>query len=344
VEQQGLTVLQVPEVCNWNPYVGLAEQHLVARGVKVVRPRLCWDGPYVPSPRPPEITSLPHIVHLHWPEMLASWYGAARALSVLQDMVARGARLVQTIHDLQPHEPNPELSTYLHEVDALTSGAHYFSDDHERQARSIRPKLPKLRTHLLHPAFPALTAPARAPRAPGQQVVLGCFGRIRPYKRFLTFGRAFGQAARPGFRLLIAGVAHSPEIHQELQQLTRTYPSLTYLAGFLSEAEFAEELGQVDWVALPYKQVYSSGVLVAAIQARKPILSSTPTGVDAYQLRPSLEAMDPWDDTTAVRQWMDVALDHRPTTSPSVLPGWGPAAEHLIGFYRAVIEHDTAQR
>jgi hypothetical protein len=34
------------------------------------------------------------------------------------------------------------------------------------------------------------------------------------------------------------------------------------LAGFLSEAEFAEELGQVDWVALPYKQVYSSGVLV----------------------------------------------------------------------------------
>lgn len=26
------------------------------------------------------------------------------------------------------------------------------------------------------------------------------------------------------------------------------------------------------------------------------------------------------------------------------LPGWGHAAEHLIGFYRTVIEHDTAHR
>jgi glycosyltransferase involved in cell wall biosynthesis len=170
------------------------------------------------------------------------------------------------------------LSTYFHDVDALTSGAHYFSDDHERQARVTR--------------------------APDRQVVLGCFGRIRPYKRFLAFGRAFGQAARPGFRLLVAGAAHSSEIHQELQQLERTYPCLTYLVGFLSEAEFAGALDRVDWVALPYERVYSSGVLVAAIQARKPILSPTPTGVEAYQLGPGLEAVDPWDDTTAVHQWM----------------------------------------
>jgi glycosyltransferase involved in cell wall biosynthesis len=348
VERQGLSVLQIPEVCDWNPYVKLAEQHLSARGVTVLRPGLCLDSPHAQITSPPEISSTPSIVHLHWPEMLAHCYGTARALSIVRDLVARGARLVQTVHDLKAHEPNPELTAYLHEVDALTSGVHFFSEEHERQARSTRPKLPEQRTHFLHPAFPALTLPAktalaRDTRTPGRPIVLGCLGRIRPYKRFLEFGHAFGQTARSGFHLLIAGAAQTSEIHEQLQDLERSYPSITYRPGFLTEEEFAEVLDLMDWVSLPYEQVFSSGVLVAAVQARKSILSPRPTGLDAYQLGASLHVVDPWDDTTAVRQWMDVALEHRLVTPPSVLPDWSHAAEHLIDFYHAVIEQPSME-
>ncbi|WP_433271523.1 glycosyltransferase [Actinosynnema sp. CS-041913] len=330
-------VLQIPEVCHWNPYIALAERHLQARGVQVVRPALCLDQPDVPPPAPAvEIDPRPDIVHVHWPEMLATRYGIDRALTTLRDLTARGARIVQTVHDLQPHESSPELVAYLHEVDALTSGSHFFSAEHEQQARLHRPKLPGLRTLLPHPAFPASNRPERRATTPGDEVVLGCFGRIRPYKRFAEFAGAFGRTARTGFRLLIAGEPHSAELHQALRHLAERHPQLTYLPGFQCDEDFSALVSEVDWVALPYRRVFSSGVLVAAIQAGRPVLSPRPTGADAYALGANLSTVEPWDDVTAIERWMDIARLPRPPAPPRSLPTWDAASTHLIAFYDQV--------
>jgi glycosyltransferase involved in cell wall biosynthesis len=337
-------VLQVPEVCHWNPYVELAEQHLLARGVAVARPGLCLDGPFSPPTSPPQLDPFPDIVHVHWPEMLAAWYGVSRALAVLQEVVEQGTCLVQTVHDLHPHEPTSVLVAYLHEVDALTSGVHFFSDEHERQARLLRPKLPEVSTHLLHPAFPTQRRPARRTLAPANEMVLGCFGRIRPYKRYSEFGHAFGQVAHEGFRLLIAGAAHTDQIHRDMQELAQTYPCVSYVPGFASPERFAELVSQVDWVALPYRRVFSSGILVAAIQAQRPVLLPRPTGALAYAVAPSLEVVDPWDDVTAIRTWMTLARQPRAPVPQGILPTWDAAADHLIDFYDAVIAHSTPNK
>ncbi len=338
----GSVVLQVPEVCKWNPYVELTERHLTDRGVLVLRPGLCRDGLFVPPFSPPAVQRMPNIIHLHWPEKLVAWYGADRALAVLQDFAERGTQIVQTVHNLEPHEPNAELIGYLHKVDALSSGVHFFSAEHELQARAARPKLPQLRTLMPHPRFPILT-PLQQSSAPGNEVVLGCFGRIRPYKRFPAFARIFGQLARPGFRLLIAGAADTTKTHTELQLLARTYSQIEYLAGFLPEQRFFELLSQVQWVALPRKRVFSSGLLIAATQVGRRVLAPTPTGVDAYGLRGMVETVDPWNDVAAVCRWMDVACTPPPTVSSGALPTWDTAADHLIDFYAKVIAHGRAR-
>lgn len=245
MDAAGHVVLQIPEVCKWNPYVKLTERYLTDRGAVFLRPGLCRDGLYVPPPSPPVLQYAPHIIHLHWPEKLAAWYGVDRALTVLRDFVERGTQIVQTVHNLQAHEPSTELSGYLHEVDALSDGVHFFSAEHELQARVVRPKLPQLRTLMLHPEFPALVPLQDSSVVSGEDVVMGCFGRIRPYKRFLEFARIFGQTAQPGFRLLIAGAADTTKTHTGLQLLAEAYSQVEYLPGFLPEKRFFELLSQV---------------------------------------------------------------------------------------------------
>lgn len=280
---------------------------------------------------------MPHIIHLHWPEKLAVWHGVEGALAVLRDFLERGTRIVQTVHNLQAHEPSTELTGYLREVDRLSSGVHFFSAEHELQAREARPTLPQLRTLMLHPRFPTFVPLQQSSTAPGNEVILGCFGRIRSYKRFLTFARMFGQLAKPSFRLLIAGAADSTKTHTELQLLARTYSQIEYLSGFAPEQNFLELLSRVQWVALPYRQVFSSGLLIAATQAGRRVLAPTPTGVDAYDLRGMVEVVDPWNDVAAVHRWMEVARTPTPTVSSSALPTWDDAASKLIDFYAEVI-------
>jgi glycosyltransferase involved in cell wall biosynthesis len=341
MRDRGFVVLQIPEVCTWNSYVDLAEQSLRARGVRVVRPGLCVDGPFKRPRQPPRIDPTPDVVHVHWPEMLAAWYGIGGALRVLRSLVEAGAHLIQTVHDLRPHESSPELVTYLHEVDALTTAAHYFSPEHERQARVTRPNLPDLSTHLPHPAFPTVgpaTGDWSAPHTagPATEIVLGCLGRIRPYKRFTEFARIFGHVARPGFRLLVAGAPHSNAIDQDMRMLARDYPQISYQPGFTSAEGFSGLLGEVDWVALPYRQVYSSGVLVAALGAGRPVLMPRPTGA-AERMAVGSQVVDPWDDATAVHTWMAAASRPRPPVPRQIFPTWDAAAHHLIRFFEHVL-------
>ncbi|MGH3889831.1 MAG: hypothetical protein ACRDSZ_25250 [Pseudonocardiaceae bacterium] len=68
-------------------------------------------------------------------------------------------------------------------VDELTAGVHFFSADHEAQARSARLGLPQRVLHLPHPRF-VLPTPPTASVAAGS---VGLLGRLRGYKRTVGF-------------------------------------------------------------------------------------------------------------------------------------------------------------
>ncbi|GAA1109847.1 glycosyltransferase [Nocardiopsis exhalans] len=333
--RSGVRVLQVPELCGWNPYVQAAETALCEAGLHVIHPGLCVDSPAAPLFRiGGSVTGEADVVHLHWPEKLARQHGTRAALDLLHRMVTSGAVLVQTVHNTTPHEPDPELWGYLCEVDRLTHGAHFFSPDHERAVRAARPWLPSGTVHLPHPLFPD---PRPVPPTRSGGLRMGCFGRVRGYKRTLDFAKVFLAAAPPGASLLVAGHPDSATADCALADLAGDDPRLDYRPGFVTDARFWELLGEVDWVALPYTHLYSSGVLVSALQAGRRILSSTPVGGTAlYTAEPAPPwwiTTDPFDHRTALTRWAETAP--AVTTGPDRLrlPSWEQAATALTGFY-----------
>ncbi|MFJ5740115.1 glycosyltransferase family 4 protein [Streptomyces microflavus] len=337
----GLSVLQVPEECGWNPYVAAGEQALAGAGLTVLRPGLCLDNPEPPAGLPalPSLEGVrPDVVHLHWPEKLARQYGAQTALRILTRFKEDGALIVQTVHNLAPHEPTGPLAAFARHVDALSDGAHFFSPEHEAAARLLRPYLPRACVHVPHPLMPGQPASSPGPRRPGPLSV-GCFGRLRDYKRTLPFAQAFLAGAPPAARLLVAGEPDTPDTHEAFTQLAAADTRLDYRPGFRDDhADFWRLLAEVEWVALPYERLHSSGVLVAALQARRRILSPTPIGGTGLYARGAHRwwwtTVDPWNDEKAVAAWSSTAL-FSPAVPPSALalPAWPRAVEHLAAFY-----------
>lgn len=340
------TLLQVPEVCAWNDYVVLSEEHLSRLGYQVLHPGLCRDEPGFDFPASLRVPSpCPDVVHVHWPEKLGRGVGFSRAIGFLTNLVDAGARLVQTVHNLAPHEGSDadEVRAFLTAVDRLTIGVHFFSAEHEELARKERPQLPDLALHLAHPRYPGLDGSHASPRADGRSI--GCFGRLRPYKRTDAFAEAFHHHAGPEQRLVVAGFPDEATIHRDLQLLARVDDRITYRPGFHTEDLLVSLMREVGWVALPYRRIWSSGILVLAVQLGRWVLSSRPVGMDAYGAASrSWLVTEPWDDATAIRFWRAMTGDRHPeaTLLQCALPSWPRAAQRMTAFYEHVCLMPTA--
>lgn len=94
--------------------------------------------------------------------------------------------------------------------------------------------------------------------------------------------------------------------------------------------------GVLEWVALPYRRLYSSGVLVAALQLGRRIISPVPTGgtgLDQGRWR----TVQPWDGTRAV-EVLRAAPAPVPPVGELTMPSWPQAAEPMASFYARLVE------
>lgn len=344
-EGTGLRVLQIPERCGWNPYVASAESALTSAGATVLRPGWCPDEPgagrvtIVPDL---DRVRLPHVVHLHWPEKLAAALGGTHpAMKLLETLVAGGAVIVQTVHNIAAHEPTPELLAYRRSVDQLTGGIICFSAEHETLARAQRPLLPAPVLHLKHPLFP-VPGPEETftqPKPGGLRI--GCFGRLRDYKRTVSFAHAFTRQAPEQATLLIAGACEDPGTDGALRAIASCDRRVRYRPGFAPERDFWQTMTEVDWVALPYQALYSSGMLIAGLQSNRRILSPVPVGGTRLYLGSAAAAsrwtaLTTWDDDKAILRARHTAwLPVQPGTPE--LPSWDDAGGQLRDFYRQVL-------
>lgn len=335
------TILQVPEWSAWNRFVELTETHTTPLGYHFVHPRLCLDGEDSGPAYPPRIVDAPDIVHLHWPDKLARHYGANQAFDVLCDLAHRGSRVVQTVHNVLPHELSKELHQFVEAVDRLTQGVHFFSRHHEAAARPKRRCLPDRTLWLPHPAYPSFTRFCHSVLSEYENVsgTIGCVGRLRPYKRTVEFARAFVRHTDVHHNLVIAGHPSTRAIDRELAHIA-TDPRITYRPGFHLDRDFAQLFGEVGWIALPYRELFSSGVLVNALQAGVRLLCPKPVGAGAYGVDSSRALfVDPWDDETAVRTWVRSAAHHQKlNVDHHPLPTWTEAAARLRNFYNSILE------
>jgi glycosyltransferase involved in cell wall biosynthesis len=109
-----------------------------------------------------------------------------------------------------------------------------------------------------------------------------CFGRIRPYKGIELLLEAFGILAQEdtNYRLIIAGEAEKGE-EGYLDQLKRMIPDelarnqrIIFRAQFIPDEELEIYVKAADVIALPYNEIFQSGVLFLGYTFGVPVIAT----------------------------------------------------------------------
>jgi glycosyltransferase involved in cell wall biosynthesis len=271
----------LPHRSDTNPYVGLLYGSMRRHGWRVVYPsfRTLW-------------LDRPGILHLHWPEDAIGRVSLWRNRANLARLVARvtlakilGAKIVWTVHNLEPHEciaSRRATAAFYRWLAAMVDGCIYLTDASRREVWRRRPRLGRVPCAVIphghyRPMLPNLRD-RNAIRsdlnvAAGNRLIVS-FGMIRPYKRTDALMAAFSQLPASDLRLLVTGQVEDAGLARQLSQLAARDPRIAFRPGFLSEEQLAETVTAADLVVLPFQNVLNSGSVLYALSLGRRVLTS----------------------------------------------------------------------
>lgn len=224
------------------------------------------------------------LFHLHWEDAIlraANDADSARQLAqaFLRDcetFLDEGGLLIWTKHNLGPHDfEHADLSEQLsaalgqladviiaHSPAAAKAVADFYHIGVERFA---------LQLHGNYQTVYTPTTRQVARRALGIDYDRRCvllFGRITPYKGASELIDALARLHDPRLHLLLAGKQPmmSPEIPDSLSD------RITIINRALTDAEVSSVFGACDGVALPYREILTSGTLLLALGYNRPVI------------------------------------------------------------------------
>lgn len=221
------------------------------------------------------------IVHLHW------IHGAATFRSLLGSLLRfgvfhsalllariRGKRIVWTVHNLVHHEHHRDwLDHFNSRLVALQAHAilvHGYSVV-PVVAKELRVKKKKIFT-IYHGNYKGIVQ-LQLPQRLGREVRFLFFGMIRPYKGVENLLAAFTQIVG-SHRLHVAGCVNYGELRQVIEKHAGRDPDrITTELSFVSDQRLGELLGWCDVVVLPYRDIFTSGSLLMALTAGRPIVA-----------------------------------------------------------------------
>lgn len=279
------------------------------------------------------------LLHVHWPEVLTR--GTEPALVRARRVIRLAIRLrltrtplVQTVHNLSPHDPGGRLDRFLLGLlDRATTRFVVMSQTHQRM---LAPRQVDL---IAHPhyrdAYPASDA------TPRYRAAL-FFGMLRPYKSVPALMAAFSRAQIEDSTLTVAGECRSPAYSQELHDLAQRDERITLRTESIPACEVADLICSHSLVVVPYSQLGNSGVLLLALSMGRPVL--VPAGPIANELKEEVGA--DWIHTypaeegrAALRRGLRHALRAGiPDGSPD-LSGrdWSQAGRRYVEVYRRAL-------
>jgi glycosyltransferase involved in cell wall biosynthesis len=154
------------------------------------------------------------------------------------------------------------------------------------------------------------------------ELVFLAIGFIQPHKGFDRAIAAFAQVRTPGCRLEVVGSVRveEPEFVEYLGQLqaqAAATPGVTIRPGFVTDDEFDAWLVASDIVVLPYRRIWSSGVLERAALYDRPVIATSVGGLPE-QARADTVVVD--DDAGLVRAMRAVVAERLPSAAAD--RGW----------------------
>jgi beta-1,4-mannosyltransferase len=229
-------------------------------------------------------------VHVHWPSFFYSsprraecLHGFSIFLFLFALMRWRGARLIWTVHNLQPHDRCivPQFDRWARSI--VVRSAAWFLVHGPSAERAVLDRFPGAagRTLLIEHGnwighFPDTIgrqeARARLALANGDLVFL-FIGLCKPYKNLERLIQAFGNLpGRPV--LVIAGGFQSADYEARVRAAVEASPARILLKpGFVPSEEMQVYLRACDAVVAPYTEILTSGTAVLAQTFGRPVIA-----------------------------------------------------------------------
>ncbi len=271
-----------------NPYIDLLRTHLEKDQVLLgVLPKQLTRDWFASRSEPPG-----SILHFHWPSygytgatrdetlvLVEEW---GRCLHHAKDL---GFRIVWTVHNLYPHDsadPDLQHAARLHLL---------------LHADGVIVHSP-LGVRLLEDTFGSIAAPVAViphghfidcqgtrygtrlePEEARQKLGLSaskrvylCFGLMRLYKGIETLISAFVNSGAAG-DLVIAGAPADTSLVRRILQMSRGRTNVHVRAFFIPDRDVNLYFSAADVVVLPYRQVFTSGVIMLAHSFAVPVIA-----------------------------------------------------------------------
>lgn len=227
------------------------------------------------------------VFHLHWPvftppvrrrvsRVLALYY----SLFVVWLIGVVRFRFVWTMHNRSPHERQTADDERV--TRAIIVRCHAIVVHSAVTASALRPLIRPATLLLNAPQGPYPThASSEEPELIRQRhgiasraIVFLFYGMIREYKGIPELVEAF--EALPlelDVHLIIAGDCRDPDLNSAIEAAARHSARITYLRGYLPEADLANYIRAADYVCLPFREVTSSSSAIVALCYLRPIIA-----------------------------------------------------------------------
>lgn len=225
------------------------------------------------------------IAHWHFfdeltqrPSPLATAARTLAFIGLLRAMRARGAGLIWTAHNIEPHElRHARWATRAYE--AICDQSHAIIAHSAAAAELLRARY-AVRGPIAvipHGSYVGLHGPRRDRRASraelgiaGAGFIALALGTLRPYKGLELLLEAWRGSTG---RLIIAGQAKDQEYAAMLAARAAATPGAEFRPGFIPDEALSAWLAAADVVVLPYRKLLTSGVLLWALSYGTPVVA-----------------------------------------------------------------------
>lgn len=279
------------------------------------------------------------LIHFHWLDRGGSSFSTDPKLlswQILLVIICLYARLIRiklvwTIHNLTPHNSRTSSFFFYRIVSRIVNAIIVLSPSAvQTVARAYRipdKKISFIPHGCYRNAFD-VKPKHRIPLELCSDIQLLYFGNISPYKGLdiladsLQELRERNDQIKPSITIIGKyEPAKYPQLVSKLQKL----PDLIIIPGFVDDISLNQYLEQADIVILPFKDLLSSGSLIYALSAGKPVITSDIPSLDFY-LDPSFSFRFKAGDVSSLANLIELIYTK---ISPNTLQLMGHSARNF---------------
>lgn len=227
-------------------------------------------------------------LHIHWPEVFFFKQPGLRPLvkriwflSTAGYLMARGSKLVYTVHNIDPHEAcSPFWRGFIErQILGRVSIFHHFFTDSIAMLKERLPFIHGVHTVIPHPLYAPL--PSSGTRVElralhdirADATLILSVGQIRRYKRIRELIADFKKLERQDAVLMIAGRCNDADYLREITAEIGGDTRIRLIDRFLSEQEMADLIHMADLLAINNKDLHNSGVAILSLSCERPLVA-----------------------------------------------------------------------